>query len=263
MYPWRRWIGTIILSAAFLVHYRQRVVVDLHSPLAAAHPLGMDASLARPLYSRAADVSRRGDAHCRSTSRRHDLLQHRLHRPMADYRPWLGAVQMLAVVTVWIHACIGIHYWLRVQSRWYPTWRPLLFTYALLLPTLALAGYVTGGNQVAARSQAIPISSVRRWRTPISPTKRRRRSTGWPISAGGLSHRAAALAVRRSRHLRNWYYRPPTPPILAHANGRSMPIWPGATVLGNAARERHRARVGLRRPGALHHLPDHGDQRAR
>ena len=66
--------------------------------------------------------------------------------------PWLGVVQVLAVMTVWTHACIGIHYWLRTK-RWYPNWRPALFSFALLLPTLALAGYVTGGNQILRQAK--------------------------------------------------------------------------------------------------------------
>ena len=30
--------------------------------------------------------------------------------------PWLGIVQVAAVLTVWIHACIGIHFWLRTKA---------------------------------------------------------------------------------------------------------------------------------------------------
>ena len=69
--------------------------------------------------------------------------------------PWLGVVQVLAVITVWTHACIGIHYWLR-NKRWYPNWRPLFFSFGLLLPALALAGYVTGGNQVLREAKSDP-----------------------------------------------------------------------------------------------------------
>ena len=47
--------------------------------------------------------------------------------------------------TVWIHACIGLHFWLRTK-RWYPVWLPWLGMLALMLPTLALAGYIGAGN---------------------------------------------------------------------------------------------------------------------
>src|SRR5213079_1677203 len=55
--------------------------------------------------------------------------------------------QTITLLIAWIHACIGVHYWLRFR-RWYPRVVMALFAGALLLPTLALAGYVTGGHEV-------------------------------------------------------------------------------------------------------------------
>ncbi len=63
--------------------------------------------------------------------------------------PQFGGRQVLAVTVVWLHACIGIHYSLRFR-RWYPAARPGLFTVALLLPVLALLGFVSAGREVAA-----------------------------------------------------------------------------------------------------------------
>jgi len=56
------------------------------------------------------------------------------------------------VLTVWGHACIGIHFWLRTKP-WYPALRGSLAVLALLIPTLALAGYVAGGNQILRAAQ--------------------------------------------------------------------------------------------------------------
>ncbi len=66
--------------------------------------------------------------------------------------PWLGAVQMIAVVTVWTHACIGIHYWLRTK-RWYPKWRPLFFSFGLLLPSAGARRLCHRRQSGAARGQ--------------------------------------------------------------------------------------------------------------
>ena len=33
--------------------------------------------------------------------------------------PWLVYLQFAAVLTLWVHACIGLHFWLRTK-RWYP-----------------------------------------------------------------------------------------------------------------------------------------------
>src|SRR5215510_13941391 len=63
--------------------------------------------------------------------------------------PERGIWQSITLTVAWIHACIGVHYWLRFR-RWYPRVAAGLFACALLLPTLALVGYVAGGREVAA-----------------------------------------------------------------------------------------------------------------
>src|SRR5437660_1760554 len=94
--------------------------------------------------------------------------------------PEFGARQTLTLVLAWLHACIGVHYWLRFRS-WYPRALPWLFTVALLLPTLALLGFVVAGREVAALA-----------RTP-----------GWTeamlrsVHAAGPAEAARLVAIRR------------------------------------------------------------------
>ena len=66
--------------------------------------------------------------------------------------PESGARQTVVLVLAWLHACIGLHYWLRFRP-WYRRAAPWLFSVALLLPTLALLGFVTAGREVAMRAQ--------------------------------------------------------------------------------------------------------------
>jgi adenylate cyclase len=61
--------------------------------------------------------------------------------------PEFGVTQALLLVVAWLHACIGLHTWLRLKP-WYAAHERLAFAGALLLPALALAGYVSGGMQV-------------------------------------------------------------------------------------------------------------------
>ena len=63
--------------------------------------------------------------------------------------PERGIWQAITLTMAWIHACIGVHYWLRFR-RWYPRVAAGLFAFALLLPTFALVGYVAGGREVVA-----------------------------------------------------------------------------------------------------------------
>jgi len=62
--------------------------------------------------------------------------------------PGLGVMQSAAVIVTWIHGCIGLNYWLRVK-QWFPPWRPYLGALALLIPVLALLGFVAGAREVA------------------------------------------------------------------------------------------------------------------
>lgn len=58
--------------------------------------------------------------------------------------------QTLLVLVVWTHGCIGLHLWLRLK-RWYPRFAPYGLAAAVLLPALALAGYLAAGREVLRR----------------------------------------------------------------------------------------------------------------
>ncbi|MBY5828453.1 adenylate/guanylate cyclase domain-containing protein [Rhizobium ruizarguesonis] len=76
--------------------------------------------------------------------------------------PTNGVRQVFGVVAVWIHGCIGIHFWLRYRS-WYPDFAPLLLALAILVPVLSLLGFVEMGRTLADPSyqQAMTISAYK------------------------------------------------------------------------------------------------------
>jgi len=59
-----------------------------------------------------------------------------------------GVRQTFALLAVWIHGCIGIHFWLRYRS-WYVNSSSLLLAIAILLPVLALLGFVEMGRTLS------------------------------------------------------------------------------------------------------------------
>jgi adenylate cyclase len=61
--------------------------------------------------------------------------------------PIYGVRQALLIAIAWTHGCIGLYYWLRLR-RWYSGYAVLLFAGALLLPVLALLGFVQAGREV-------------------------------------------------------------------------------------------------------------------
>jgi len=67
--------------------------------------------------------------------------------------PPRGMWQATTLAIAWLHGCIGLHYWLRFRP-WYPRAAPWLLGVALLLPALALLGFVSAGREVAALARA-------------------------------------------------------------------------------------------------------------
>ena len=227
MYPWRGWTGTIVLSTAFLIHYTNAlwsIYVRRSLRLKPWEWTQLALGLCIPVLLTSHVVGTRISEHVLDTTTYYNTVF--IAQWVID--PWLSAVQMLAIVTVWTHACIGINYWLRVRT-WYPKWRPFLFTYALLLPTLALAGYVTGGNQVLreAKDHDFVDSAL----ADANLTDENRAALAHMADIGWILCFTLPLLPFAGRGLRDWYHRSQRPPVLAHASGRSMRILPGATVL--------------------------------
>lgn len=97
--------------------------------------------------------------------------------------PERGAWQAITLAVVWIHACLGLHYWLRFRPG-YPRAGPWLLAAALLWPMLGLAGFAAGGREVAV------LASRPGWAEALVS------ATGRPTP-----EEAAALGALRNRFL--------------------------------------------------------------
>ena len=85
-------------------------------------------------------------------------IAHELYGYIDDYETvveqlWIknpanGARQVLGVVAVWFHGCIGLHFWLRYRP-WYAGAAPLLLALAILVPVLSILGFVQMGRTLA------------------------------------------------------------------------------------------------------------------
>ncbi|ARM91582.1 adenylate/guanylate cyclase protein (plasmid) [Rhizobium sp. CIAT894] len=95
-------------------------------------------------------------------------IAHELYGYIDDYEtvvtmlwirnPTNGLRQGLGVIAVWIHGCIGIHFWLRYRP-WYPSFAPLLLALAILVPVLSLLGFVEMGRTLADPSYQQAIAN--------------------------------------------------------------------------------------------------------
>ena len=66
--------------------------------------------------------------------------------------PLLGVLQAVLLLIVWVHGCLGVHFWLRLKP-FYPRVKGLLLSIAVLLPALALLGYYQGGQRTLVALQ--------------------------------------------------------------------------------------------------------------
>jgi adenylate cyclase len=63
--------------------------------------------------------------------------------------PYNGLVQLALVIVAWTHGCIGIWFWFRLKP-WFARVRSPLLCAAVLLPVLALLGFLQSGREVVA-----------------------------------------------------------------------------------------------------------------
>ena len=93
---------------------------------------------------------------------------------LARLWPASAILQSTLLLIVWLHGCIGIHFWLRL----YPPYRaaqPVLLFIAIAVPLAALGGFMVSGRTVA--------SSIENAQT-FAKVKE---LTHWPNAADGAS----------------------------------------------------------------------------
>ena len=179
----------------------------------------------------------------------------------------LGQTALLLVV--WMHACIGLHFWLRL-ARFYRRASPFLLAAAVLIPALSLAGFVVAGRDAVEREPQRRAASgvrIRLCRTTggAATAADARRTSSSPSSRCFLtwlglspcSRRAlvlfalrAAAAASARRHPRQLH------------GGTDAPRGARADAARDQPRFRRAACLDLRRPGALLDLPRQGRERA-
>jgi adenylate cyclase len=67
---------------------------------------------------------------------------------LAKLWPASALLQSTLLLIVWVHGCLGLHYWLRLDAR-YRRALPLFATLSVAVPILALAGFMVAGRAVA------------------------------------------------------------------------------------------------------------------
>ena len=149
----RSWLGSGILLFAFLTHIGlalYKLSLRLTWKLPVWEALQIVSGLSVPLLLLTHVIYNRGAATLAGTEDTYTF-------ELANIWPAFAWMFSTMLVIVWVHACIGLHYWLGLAS-WYRQVRPVLFALAVALPVAALAGFSVAGRQVAAE-----VSDSARW----------------------------------------------------------------------------------------------------
>src|ERR1700674_627115 len=144
--------------------------------------------------------------------------------------PLRGGLQLTVLVIAWIHAIIGLRFWLSLKP-WYERWQPALYAFALLMPTLAILGVLEGARQVVAMADD-PAWVVQLARGHPQPAPEDvaviNQMVVW-LRSGFL---AALLAVLAARVVRwHWEQRRRGVVRLTYPSGRVVRIVRGVSVL--------------------------------
>jgi adenylate cyclase len=210
---WRSWPGTVLLYGALAVHVSLAFWKLIHRrtwrlPAWEAAQIGL--GLAIPFMAAGHVAATRGLNALYGFDDTYGV-------ELTLLWPGLAFSQSLLLVVVWLHAMIGLHFWLRTKA-WYDRWAPLLLVLAVMIPTVALTGWMEGARRLAlmANPPTVPAYVFEKGGPLIDAF----RMGVWTVFG------IAALALVAMR-VRDWFTRGPA----ITYPGRTVRGVPGATLL--------------------------------
>jgi adenylate cyclase len=226
---WASPLGSVLLYGAFATHYSLALWAlwlrrSLKMPLAEATQLVLGFSIPffltdHVLQTRVADTFYGANV---------GYYSHVLHTYFVA-NPLRGGLQFAVLVIAWVHAMIGLWFWLRLKP-WYPRWQPILYAFALLMPTLAILGALEGGRQIMAMAEDPAwVAQQAQDHAPAAPADAAiiDQLVVW-VRYAFVAALLAVLAARMAR----WYWQRRRGIVrLTYPNGRVVQIVRGVSVL--------------------------------
>ena len=154
--PWQSWVGRGALFGSLVVHaglglralYRRR---HLRIPAKEAWQLGLGLCIPLLILPHAVNVRLGAGLYGLDDSYYRILYQYWMAAA-----PRVGLLRQLTLLSfVWVHGCLGVHFWLRFRP-FYRRARPYLLAFAALLPFLAVLGLWNAGWDVAMTAALQP-----------------------------------------------------------------------------------------------------------
>jgi len=144
--PWRTLPGTIIILSALLVHVLLAFWA-LYSKRTLRMSFGDVAQICLGIL-----IPILISGHVLATRGSYEAFGFEGGYSYQLYTQWVrnpinGFLNVLTLLIVWVHACLGWHFWLRLRP-WYQELKAYAFALALMVPLLAITGIISGGFKV-------------------------------------------------------------------------------------------------------------------
>ena len=142
----RSWPGTFLIYGALLLHMilalgRLALRGTLRMPLWEATQIALGSAIPILLVAHL--------LHTRTAHELYDLNDEMGYIMLLIHDTWDGWKQSLLLLIVWVHGCLGLHFWLRGKG-WWRRALPALTGVATLIPAFALAGFLVEGRRMSA-----------------------------------------------------------------------------------------------------------------
>jgi len=226
---WASPLGGLLLYGAFAIHYSLALRAlwlrrSLKMPFAEATQLVLGFSIPffltdHVLQTRVADTFYGADYGYYSTV----LYAYFVANPLR------GGLQLTVLVIAWVHAMIGLRFWLRLKP-WYERWQPILYAFALLIPTFAILGFFEGGREIMAMAED-PAWVARMVAEHPAPAPADRAVIDQMVVWARYGFLAALLAVLAARVARSRWERRRGVIRMTYPSGRVVQIVRGVSVL--------------------------------
>jgi adenylate cyclase len=145
------------------------------------------------------------------------------------FAPSKGWIQLTLLVVAWTHAVFGLHHWLKVKP-WYSSWQHHLYGLVIVIPIVAIMGYVAGGYEVLEKLKdplwLFQMLREIRYPGPALDAQTRSLSDYWMIGYTGL-----VLFVFIARQLRIFLSSRKDGIRATYPSGRRILIPAGSTLL--------------------------------
>jgi len=205
--PWQTPVGVWVLYSSFLVHallglyalFRRR---HLRMPAGEAWQLALGLTIPLLLIPHAGAIRIGSQVYGIEFSYVRLMYQFWVTSPNVELPR-----QLLLLLVVWVHGCIGVRAWLR-WKRWYPAASGVLASLATLVPVLALVGVISAGmslHDLAERDSTLALRFGPP--DPASPAGQRVAALDRVVDTMCIGYLVLVAGTLLLREARNWHTR--------------------------------------------------------